>query len=129
MSGLNIDDDDALDNVDSLISKIKGNTKNEEAQKPKNTADLPQIPSADDRSTSHIGDFDALRKKMGASNKEEPALPVRQPSEPVRTNASTPDHDDLEFSDADDGNKKTKEDDVIEIIDEDPKAEIGRAHV
>ena len=69
MSGLNKDDDDALDNVDSLISKIKGNKKKEEAQKPKGTADLSQIPSADDRSTSHIGDFDALRKKMEASNK------------------------------------------------------------
>ena len=39
MSGLN-DDDDALDNIDSLISKIKGNPKSEEAKKPKDTADL-----------------------------------------------------------------------------------------
>jgi flagellar protein FlaI len=173
MSGLNKDDEDALDNVDSLISKIKGNTKKDDAQKPKDTADLPQIPSTGDRSTSHIGDFDALRKKMEASNQEEPALPVRQPTQPVRTRASIFDQDDLEFSDADDlqektgqsiqppkkspvepddvigrpdvreslgillansgtsqppgsppGNKKTKEDEVIEIIDEDPKAAV-----
>jgi hypothetical protein len=106
MSGLNKDDDDALDNVDSLISKIKGNTKNEEVQKPKDTADLPQTPSAGDRSTSTIGDFEALRKKMEVPNKEEPALSFRQPPEPARTAASTPDHDDLEFSDADDLQKK-----------------------
>ena len=32
MSGLNNDDDEALDNVDSLISRIKGNKKSEEPQ-------------------------------------------------------------------------------------------------
>ncbi len=173
MSGLNNDDDDALDNVDFLISKIKGDKKNEVVQKPKETADLLQTPTAGDRSTSQIGDFDALRKKMEASNKEGPALPVRQPAEPVHTRASIPVQNDLEFSDADDlqeknrqyveqpqkppaepgdvigrsdvreslgvllansgtsqppgsppGNKKIKEDTVIEIIDEDPKAAV-----
>ena len=173
MSGLNKDDDEALDNVDSLISKIKGNTQKEVVQKPKDTADLLHIPSNGDRSTPPIGDFEALRKKMDALNKEEPPLPVRQPADPVRTRASTPDQDDLEFSDADDlqektrqsiqppkkspvepddvvgrpdvreslgmllansgtnqlpvsppGNKKIKEDEVIEIIDEDPKAAV-----
>ncbi len=98
----------ALDNVDSLISKIKGNKKNEEAQKPKETADFPKSPSAGDRSASHIGDFAALRKKMEASNKEEPAPSVSKPSDPVRTIASIPDHDDLEFSDADNGNQKNQ---------------------
>ena len=109
MSGLNNDDDDALDNVDFLISKIKGDKKNEVVQKPKETADLPQTPTAGDRSTSQIGDFDALRKKMEASNKEEPALPVRQPAEPVRTRASIPVQNDLEFSDADDLQEKTRQ--------------------
>jgi len=65
MSGLNNDDEDALDNVDSLISKIKGNTQKEVAQKSKDTADLLHIPSNGDRSTAPIGDFDALRKKNG----------------------------------------------------------------
>ena len=32
MSGLNNDEDEALDNVDSLISRIKGNKKSEEPQ-------------------------------------------------------------------------------------------------
>jgi len=109
MSGLNNDDDDALDNVDFLISKIKGDKKNEVVQKPKETADLLQTPTAGDRSTSQIGDFDALRKKMEASNKEGPALPVRQPAEPARTRASIPVQNDLEFSDADDLQEKTRQ--------------------
>jgi flagellar protein FlaI len=117
MSGLN-DEDDALDNIDSLISKIKGNPKSEETKKPKDTADLPKTPAADGK--SHIGDFDALRKKMEISIKEEPA-PPRAPPETVRTPATKPDRDDLEFSDAGDTSKKTKEVGVIEIIDEDPK--------
>jgi flagellar protein FlaI len=117
MSGLN-DEDDALDNIDSLISKIKGNPKSEETKKPKDTADLPKTPAADGK--SHIGDFDALRKKMEISIKEEPA-PPRVPPETVRTPATKPDRDDLEFSDAGDTSKKTKEVGVIEIIDEDPK--------
>ena len=124
MSGLNNDDDDALDNVDSLISKIKGNTKTEEVQKNKDTADLLKPPSNGDRSTSNIGDFEALRKKMEASNKGEPDLSIGKPSDPNCTIASTPDHDDLEFSDMDPGDKKTREDTVIEIIDEDPKAAV-----
>jgi len=37
MSGLNNDDDEALDNVDSLISRIKGNKKSEEPQVQKST--------------------------------------------------------------------------------------------
>jgi archaeal flagellar protein FlaI len=117
MSGLN-DEDDALDNIDSLISKIKGNPKSEETKKPKDTADLPKTPAADGK--SHIGDFDALRKKMEISIKEEPA-PPRVPPETVRTPATKPDRDDLEFSDAGDTSKKTKDVGVIEIIDEDPK--------
>ena len=39
----------------------------------------------------------------------------------VRTPATKPDRDDLEFSDAGDTSKKTKDVGVIEIIDEDPK--------
>ena len=129
MSGLNNDDDDALDNVDSLISKIKGNTKIEEIQKHKDTADLLKTPSNGDRSPSNIGDFEALRKKMEASDKGEPELSVSKPSDPERAKASTPTHDDLEFSDIDPGDKKTREDTVIEIIDEDPKgSRPGKIH-
>ncbi len=171
MSGLNNDDDEALDNIDSLISRIKGHKKNEEAPKSKDTEAQPQASTAGDRSASKIGDFDALRKKIDASKTEEPAPVVRESSVPARTGSPASLHDDLEFSDADDlqekspqtlqtpqnlraepdnlmdgrdvreslgkllggsGSKqppvssprddKTKEQDVVEIIDEDPKA-------
>ena len=62
MSGLNNDDDEALDNVDSLISMIKGNKKNEEARNRKDT-DLLKHHQRMTESASRIGDFDALRKK------------------------------------------------------------------
>ena len=108
MSGLNNDDDEALDNVDSLISMIKGNKKNEEAQKPKETADPPQTSSTGDRSASRIGDFAALRKKMDASKTEEPAPAIaKEPSVRPHTGSSTPLHDDFEFSDADDQQEKS----------------------
>jgi len=138
MSGLNKDDDDALSNVDSLISKIKGNKKNEEAQKPKDTADLTQTPPADDRSTSNIGDFDALRKKMEASNKEEAALSVKPPQKPPAKPDDVMSRPDVRESlgillansgtnqspVSPPGNNKIKEDDMIEIIGEDPKAAV-----
>jgi len=138
MSGLNKDDDDALSNVDSLISKIKGNKKNEEAQKPKDTADLTQTPPADDRSTSNIGDFDALRKKMEASNKEEAALSVKPPQKPPAKPDDVISRPDVRESlgillansgtnqspVSPPGNNKIKEDDMIEIIGEDPKAAV-----
>ena len=73
MSGLNNDDDEALDNVDSLISRIKGNKKSEEPQVPKNTDSPPKASSAGGDSASGIGDFDALRKKMETSKTEDPA--------------------------------------------------------
>ncbi len=171
MSGLNKDDDEALDNIDSLISRIKGHKKNEEAPKSKDTEARPQESTAGDRPASKIGDFDALRKKIAASKTEEPAPVVRESSVPARTGSPASQHDDLEFSDADDlqekppqtiqtpqklraepddmmdgrdireslgkllggsGSKqppvsspkddKTKEQEAVEIIDEDPKA-------
>jgi flagellar protein FlaI len=107
MSGLNNDDDEALDNIDSLISRIKGHTKSEEAPKPKETAAQPQASSAGDRSASNIGDFDALRKKMDALKMEEPAPVISESSVPSRKVSPVSPHDDLEFSDADDLQEKT----------------------
>jgi len=78
MSGLNKnDEDDSLDDVNSLINMIKGTKKNEEAKKPEETADLPQI------------------------------TPARQPSADARTGISSPGSDDIVFSDADDVQGKT----------------------
>ena len=92
MSGLNNDDDEALDNVDSLISRIKGNKKNEEAQVPKNTESPPLKASPGGwHSASRIGDFDALRKKLDTSKTEDPA-PQRRESQ------SNPSHNRLHHS-------------------------------
>ncbi len=177
MSGLKNDDDEALDNVDFLISKIKGNKKKEEAPKeelkPKDTVPLPQTPPAGDRSAPRIGDFDALRKKMEAAKTEKPAPIVSEPSIPADKGSQELQNDDLDFSDTEDirkksplsvqtpqkaaaqsddlmdgrdvrqslgkllsgsgqnkpsvsppGNDTAKEQDVIEIIDEDPKAAV-----
>jgi len=173
MSGLNNDGDEALDNVDSLISMIKGNKKNEAAQNSQDTDARPQTAPAGDSPASRIGDFDALRKKMNESKKEEPAPFVNEPSVPQRTGSPASQFDDLEFSDADDlqdkspqsartsqpspaepdrlmggrdvreslgkllagketapspasppDNGKTKEQEVIEIIDDDPRAAV-----
>ena len=77
MSGLNKNDDESLDDVNSLINMIKGTKKNEEAKKPKETADIPQTP------------------------------PARQPSAADRSGISSPGFDDLVFSDADDLQGKT----------------------
>jgi len=173
MSGLNNDSDEALDNVDSLISMIKGNKKNEAAQNSQDPDARPQTAPAGDSPASRIGDFDALRKKMNESKKEEPAPFVNEPSVPQRTGSPASQFDDLEFSDADDlqdkspqpartsqpspaepdrlmggrdvreslgkllagketapspdsppDNGKTKEQEVIEIIDDDPRAAV-----
>ena len=102
MSGLNNDGDEALDNVDSLISMIKGNKKNEAAQNSQDPDARPQTAPAGDSPASRIGDFDALRKKMNESKKEEPAPFVNEPSVPKRTGSPASQFDDLEFSDADD---------------------------
>jgi flagellar protein FlaI len=63
MSGLNKDDDDSLDDVNSLIRMIKGTKNEEEAQKPKETVTKSPPPSGSEP-TSDIGDFTALQKKM-----------------------------------------------------------------
>ena len=104
MSGLNNDDDETLDNVDSLINRIKGK-KSEEPQVPKNTDSPLKASTAGGSSASGIGDFAALRKKMETAKPEEPAPPLREPSVTPRTPPASP-HDDLEFSDADDLQEK-----------------------
>ena len=96
MSGLKEDDDDSLDDVNSLIRKIKGTKKDEEVQKPKATADMFRPPSGGEPA-SGIGDFTALQKKMSIPDEEQP------PS----TAASSPDSQ--AFSDADSQQKKTRQ--------------------
>jgi flagellar protein FlaI len=73
MSGLNKNDDESLEDVDTLINMIKGTKKkSEDAKKPEETADIPQT------------------------------APARYPSSSARTGISSPGSDDIVFSDADD---------------------------
>ncbi|HZK29608.1 MAG TPA: hypothetical protein VFC43_00010 [Methanoregula sp.] len=76
MSGLNNDDDEALDNVDSLINRIKGK-KSEEPQVQKNADSPLKASPAGGSSAPGIGDFSALRKKMETAKTEEPSPPLR----------------------------------------------------
>ncbi len=95
MSGLNKDDDDSLDDVNSLIRMIKGTKKDEEAQKPQETATKsPTRPGGEP--ISDIGDFTALQKKMSMQDR----------GVPQKTELSTP--DDLIFSGTDTQQKKTR---------------------
>ncbi|MCK9593011.1 MAG: hypothetical protein M0Q91_13485, partial [Methanoregula sp.] len=68
---MNKDDDESLDDVNSLIRKIKGIKNDEEAQKSKETADKFRYVSGG-APASDIGDFTALKKKM-STVKEAPA--------------------------------------------------------
>ena len=91
---MNKDDDESLDDVNSLISKIKGTKRDEEAKKPKDTA--PKSGTASPGETaSDIGDFTALRKKLSMPEKEKSSATA--PAFP----------DDLVFSDAGAPQKKT----------------------
>ena len=66
---MNKDDDESLDDVNSLIRKIKGTKNDEEAQKSKETADKSRTASAGEPA-SDIGDFTALKKKMSMPDVE-----------------------------------------------------------
>jgi len=91
---LNKDDDESLDDVNSLIRKIKGIKNDEEAEKSKETAAKSRAPSAGEPA-SDIGDFTALKKKVSIPEKKE--APTTAPSSPG----------DLVFPDAGSHQKKT----------------------
>jgi flagellar protein FlaI len=90
---LNKDDDESLDDVNSLIRKIKGIKTDEEAQKSKGAGYKFPAASAGEPA-SDIGDFTALKKKMSMPGTEKP--PTAAPSSP----------DDLVFPDAGSQRKK-----------------------
>ncbi len=94
MSGLNKDDDDSLDDVNSLIRMIKGTKKEEEEQKPKETITKSPPPFGSEPA-SDIGDFTALQKKMSMPDQEKSF-----------TTAPSP-HDIAQFS-AENQQKKTR---------------------
>ena len=79
---MNKEDDESLDDINSLIRKIKGTKNDEEALKPKEPA-------------SDIGDFTALKKKMSQPDAAEVQTPAQSSPE------------DLVFSDSGGPQKKT----------------------
>jgi len=93
---LNKDDDESLDDVNSLIRKIKGTKNDGEAEKSKEPAAKSRTASAGEPA-SDIGEFTALKKKMSIPDKEE--APTTAPPSP----------DDLVFSDSGGQQKKTQQ--------------------
>jgi len=101
---LNKDDDESLDDVNSLINKIKGIKNDEEAKKSQDTV-LKSGTASGGGTVSDIGDFTALKKKMSMMDKEKSSTPA--PASP----------DDLVFfSDAGTGPLSAK---VVQAVDSD----------
>jgi flagellar protein FlaI len=142
---LNKEDDDTLEDVDSLMKIIGGKKKNAppgtpEAKKAQPAADIP---------LSDAGDFSALIKRLGMTNKAEP----EPAAEHARPSITPPEPPESFFSDFDDLSEpalnpvpaphdpapppaqKTRkvtpsvpsvEEEIVEIIDEDPKAALRK---
>ena len=91
---MNKEDDESLDDVNSLIRKIKGIKNDEDAEKSKATAAKSRTAPAGEPA-SDIGDFTALKKKVSIPEKKE--APTTAPSSPG----------DLVFPDAGSHQKKT----------------------
>ena len=85
------EDDDTLEDVNSLMKMIGGKKKNTPPQPPAAGAPAPEA-----------GDFSALMKKLGMATKLEPAPAAAPAPERARTPMSTQDPRDSLFSDADD---------------------------
>jgi archaeal flagellar protein FlaI len=95
---LNKEDDDTLEDVNSLMKMIGGKKK-----------DAPPRPQAAEKTSpgsgapvSDAGDFSALMKKLGMANKPEPAPAARPATERARPSITPPDPMDSLFSDSDD---------------------------
>ncbi len=81
---MNEEDDDSLDDVNSLIRMIKGTKKNEEVQKSKEATARSHTPSGGEP-PSDIGDFTILQKKMNMPHEEEsPTTTVSSSSPDIR---------------------------------------------
>jgi flagellar protein FlaI len=85
------EDDDTLEDVNSLMKMIGGKKKN-----------APPQPPAADAPAPEAGDFSALMKKLGMATKLEPAPAVAPVPERARAPMLTQDPRDSLFSDADD---------------------------
>ncbi len=95
---MNKEDDDTLEDVNSLMKMIGGKKK-----------DAPPRPAAAEKASpdagvpaSDAGDFSALMKKLGMSNKAEPAPAARPVMERARPSITPQDPNESLFSDTDD---------------------------
>jgi flagellar protein FlaI len=95
---LNKEDDDTLEDVNSLMKMIGGKKKDAPPRSPL----AEKAPPATGAPAPDTGDFSALMKKLGMANKPEPA-PVAQPvAERTRPSITPPDPNESLFSDTDD---------------------------
>jgi flagellar protein FlaI len=96
---LNNEDDDTLEDVNSLMKLIGGKKKDAPPRAPVAAKASPAAgPPA-----SEAGDFSALMKKLGMANKPEPApAPVQPAAERSRPSITPPEPLDSLFSDSDD---------------------------
>jgi flagellar protein FlaI len=96
---LNNEDDDTLEDVNSLMKLIGGKKKDAPPRAPV----AGKAPPAAGPPASEAGDFSALMKKLGMANKPEPApAPVQPAAERARPSITPPEPLDSLFSDSDD---------------------------
>jgi len=95
---LNKDDDDTLDDVNSLMKMIGGKKKDAPSRQTGAEKASPDTGAP----ASDAGDFSALMKKLGMANKPEPAPAARPAAERARPSITPPDPLDSLFSDSED---------------------------
>ena len=102
---MNKEDDDTLEDVNSLMKLIGGKKK-----------DVPPKPAAG-APASDAGDFSALMKKLGMTNKPEPVQAARPAAEHARPSITPPDTLDNLFSDSDDQPEPVQEEPSRQVPD------------
>ena len=104
------DDDDSLDDVNSLMKRIGGKKKAAAPEKPEETpaappSALPPEQPVPAGSPSGGGDFSALMKKLGMANRPDmkpAARPVQATPPPLPPEPAVPEPERAEFSSLDD---------------------------
>jgi archaeal flagellar protein FlaI len=109
---LNKEDDDTLEDVNSLMKMIGGKKKDAPPRTPGEKAQ-----PADGTQASNAGDFSALMKKLGMANKPEPAPVARAAPERTRPSVTPPDPMDNLFSDADEQSGPAQEEPPRQVPD------------
>jgi archaeal flagellar protein FlaI len=110
---LNKEDDDTLEDVNSLMKMIGGKKKDAPPRSPL----AEKAPLATGAPAPDTGDFSALMKKLGMTNKPEPAPVARPAAEHPRPSITPPDPVDSFFSDTDDQSEQAPGDSTRRAID------------